>query len=81
MNEYIKVFSSQELVHFALWYPGIVVVRQFFSHLFANHQFREATPVMSVEEERPHTFQVRNLFILFLSHSEVSERVNLRNVS
>ena len=81
MNEDVKVFSCQELVHFALWYPSIVIVRQFFLHLFANHQFRETTPVMSVEEVRPHTFQVRNLFILFLSHSEVSQRVDLGNVS
>ena len=81
MNEDVKVFSCQELVHFALWYPSIVIVRQFFLHLFANHQFRETTPVMSVEEVRPHTFQVRNLFILFLSHSEVSQRMDLGNVS
>ena len=81
MNEDIKVLSRQELVHFALWYPSIVIVRQFFFHLFANHQFREAAPVMSVEEVRPHTLQVRYLFILFLGYSKVSQRVNLGNVS
>ena len=81
MNEDIEVLSCQELVHFALWYPSIVIVRQFFLHLFANHQFGETTPVMSVEEVRPHTLQVRYLFILFLSHSKVSQRVNLGNVS
>ena len=81
MNEGIEVVSCQELIHFPLRYPSIVIVWQFFLHLVANHQFRKAAPVMSVEKVSSRTLQVRDLFIFFLCYCELTKSVNLGHVA